>query len=99
MSVFDSPGGRHGFRKRVHVTEYYGKVGVGSPPQMFDLVFDTGSGNVVLPTVKCNEDVCVRHRRFQSKSSKTAVQLAYEDETPLEPGGAVVPVPPAIPKT
>lgn len=84
MSVFDSPGGRH--RKKVHVSEYYGKIAVGSPPQFFDVVFDTGSGNVVLPTVKCDEDVCVRHHRFQSKASKTAVQLAYEDETPLEPG-------------
>lgn len=84
MSVFDSPGVGH--RKRVHVSEYYGRIAVGSPPQMFDVVFDTGSGNVVLPTVKCTEEVCVRHHRFQSKVSKTAVQLAYEDEEPLEPG-------------
>lgn len=84
VSVFDSPG--HGHRTRVHVTEYYGTIGIGNPPQNFEVVFDTGSGNVVLPTVKCTEDVCVRHHRFQSKASKTAVQLAYEDETPLEPG-------------
>jgi len=84
MSVFDAPGSHH--HKRVHVSEYYGKIAVGSPPQLFDVVFDTGSGNVVLPTVKCTEDVCVRHRRFESKASKTAVQLAYEDETPLMAG-------------
>mmetsp|Transcript_110112 Transcript_110112/g.200316 ORF Transcript_110112/g.200316 Transcript_110112/m.200316 type:complete len:524 (+) Transcript_110112:128-1699(+) len=90
VSVFDSPApvvpGHKRHRKKVHVTEYYGKVAVGDPPQVFDVVFDTGSGNVVLPTVKCSEEVCVRHRRYQSAGSRTAVQLAFEDETPLEPG-------------
>lgn len=88
ISVFDSPAppGEPRHRRRVHVSEYYGRIAVGSPPQLFDVVFDTGSGNVVLPTVKCSEDVCVRHKRFQSKMSKTSVQLAYEDETPLEAG-------------
>jgi hypothetical protein len=84
ISVFDSPSPRH--RRRISVTEYYGEVGVGSPPQTFNVVFDTGSGNIVLPTVKCLEQVCMRHRRFQSSNSKSAVQLAYEDETPLEDG-------------
>lgn len=53
---------------------------------MFNVVFDTGSGNIVLPTVKCHEQVCMQHRRFQSAASKSAVQLAYEDETPLQDG-------------
>jgi hypothetical protein len=68
------------------VTEYFGEVAVGSPPQVFNLVFDTGSGNIVLPTVKCHNEVCMQHRRFQSASSKSAVQLAYEDETPVADG-------------
>lgn len=70
----------------VHVTEYYGKIAVGSPPQIFDVVFDTGSGNIVLPTIKCEEEVCSRHHRYRSGTSKTAVQLAYEDDTPLAKG-------------
>lgn len=84
VTVFDVPGGeRH---RRIHVTEYYGRIGIGDPPQPFDVVFDTGSGNIVLPTVKCSDDACFKHRRFHSESSLSAVQLASEDDTPLEPG-------------
>lgn len=82
----DAPAGTHRDRRKIHVTEYYGKIAVGSPPQLFDVVFDTGSGNVVLPTVKCKDEVCTRHRRYKGESSKTAVQLAYEDDTPLQSG-------------
>ena len=31
-------------------SEYYGQVSVGSPPQTFLVVFDTGSGNLLLPS-------------------------------------------------
>jgi len=84
LTVFDNPTPLH--RRKVSVTEYYGEVAIGSPAQIFNVVFDTGSGNVVLPTVKCKEQVCIQHRRFQSAASNTSVQLAYEDETPLEKG-------------
>lgn len=90
LAVFESPAGptipghkrRH---HRIHVTEYYGKVAIGNPPQEFDMVFDTGSGNIVLPTAKCYDEVCTRHRRFQSARSRSAVQLANENEDPLDP--------------
>jgi len=73
-------------RRQIHVTEYYGKIAIGSPPQLFDVVFDTGSGNIVLPTIKCSDEVCTRHRRFRSEASASSVQLAYEDDTPLAKG-------------
>lgn len=72
--------------KKMHVTEYYGRILVGSPPQAFDVVFDTGSGNIVLPTVKCGDEACIKHRRFHSADSSSALQLAYGDETPLADG-------------
>jgi hypothetical protein len=81
----ESPETHHG-RRQVSVTEYYGRIAVGSPPQLFDVVFDTGSGNIVLPTVKCNDEVCARHHRYRSESSTSALQLAYDDDTPLEKG-------------
>jgi hypothetical protein len=88
--VFDSSfeSSQPGIRKhrRIHVSEYYGRISVGSPPQQFDVVFDTGSGNIVLPTVKCSDEACSRHRRFRSNHSKTAIQLAYDDGTPLPLG-------------
>mmetsp|Transcript_56485 Transcript_56485/g.104593 ORF Transcript_56485/g.104593 Transcript_56485/m.104593 type:complete len:515 (-) Transcript_56485:107-1651(-) len=88
VSVFEAPRepGQRGVRA-IHVSEYYGKVAVGKPPQYFDVVFDTGSGNIVLPTIKCREEACQKHRQFQSKASTSAVQIAFEDGTPLQAGG------------
>jgi len=79
--LLDAPRGH-----QVHVSEYYGRVEMGDPPQAFDVVFDTGSGNIVLPTVKCDDDACHDHRRFASQDSRSAVQLALEDGTPVRPG-------------
>lgn len=87
ISIFDSSVQRSdGTRvtKHVHVTEYYGTVLLGEPAQSFQVVFDTGSGNIVLPTTKCSDEACEKHRRYQSKDSKTGVQLAYQDDTPLQ---------------
>lgn len=83
VTLFDSGVGGH---HRLHVTEYYGRVSFGNPPQEFDMVFDTGSGNIVLPTAKCSDEACQSHRRFVSKDSTTAAQLAYDDGTPMQPG-------------
>ncbi|KAJ2665137.1 hypothetical protein IWW48_000404 [Coemansia sp. RSA 1200] len=49
--------------------EYYGEVGVGSPPQIFKLDLDTGSGDVWLAGEQC--DVCSRHKKFSPKKSST----------------------------
>ncbi|KAJ2163121.1 hypothetical protein GGF46_000050 [Coemansia sp. RSA 552] len=49
--------------------EYYGEVGVGSPPQKFKLDLDTGSGDVWLAGEECS--VCGRHKKFSPKKSSS----------------------------
>ncbi|KAJ1932388.1 hypothetical protein EC988_009476, partial [Linderina pennispora] len=49
--------------------EYYGEVGVGTPPQMFKLDLDTGSGDVWLAGQECK--VCSRHKKFDPDRSST----------------------------
>jgi len=61
--------------KIVHKTAYYGKVGIGMPRQSFTVVFDTGSGNLMIPSTYCHSHACTMHKRFDRKSSSTAEDL------------------------
>merc|ERR1719217_1574326 len=58
----------------VHKTEYWGSIGLGTPSQTFTVIFDTGSGNLIVPGTNCSSLPCLQHRRYdQSKSSSGAV--------------------------
>mmetsp|Transcript_33291 Transcript_33291/g.89115 ORF Transcript_33291/g.89115 Transcript_33291/m.89115 type:complete len:446 (-) Transcript_33291:91-1428(-) len=59
----------------VHKTAYYGQVEVGTPKQSFTVVFDTGSGNLMLPSTYCESRACTMHKRFSRSDSATAEDL------------------------
>ncbi|KAJ1165440.1 hypothetical protein NDU88_005868 [Pleurodeles waltl] len=46
--------------------QYYGEVSVGTPPQNFTVVFDTGSSNFWVPSAYCISEACRPHERFKS---------------------------------
>jgi saccharopepsin len=57
-------------------TTYWGVIDVGSPvPQQFRVVFDTGSGQVVVPASTCESDACLVHKRFNMSASQTSVPI------------------------
>lgn len=58
-------------------TSYSGILSVGTPSQEFRVVFDTGSGNIVLPAAECKSEAClVEHRRrFNMSASSTSVAV------------------------
>jgi len=66
--------------KSAQQTEYYGEVSVGTPPQNFLVVFDTGSGNLLLPSTECSSEGCTRHMRYDPSRSNTSDQIAYAEK-------------------
>lgn len=58
-------------------TQYYGEVGIGNPPQPFQLIFDTGSANTWVYESHCISEACIvpHRKRFVKESSSTYKSL------------------------
>lgn len=51
-------------------SEYYGPVSVGTPEQVFNVIYDTGSSNLWVPSSLCISKACKTHHKYdKSKSS------------------------------
>jgi len=65
-------------------TSYSGVITLGVPAQEFRVVFDTGSGHVVVPAAGCQSESCLVHKTYNLLDSATAVAIR-SDGSPLEP--------------
>jgi len=64
----------------MHALQYYGDVEIGSPPQKFTVIFDTGSGHLLVPSAVCESDACTAHKKFAAHNSSTYMPVGWADE-------------------
>merc|ERR1719487_781351 len=62
----------------IHKTAYWGTVKLGTPAQEFKVIFDTGSGNLILPAKSCSMAGCNPHKKYSPKASSTAAAVVNE---------------------
>merc|ERR1719188_2236873 len=63
----------------VHKTAYWGSISIGTPPQEFQVIFDTGSGNLIVPSTECTVPGCKPHRKYNQGQSNTASSVQNEN--------------------
>jgi len=60
---------------------YVGTISVGTPGLPITVIFDTGSGHLILPSMYCKSEACRVHTRYRRSSSSTGRDINFNGST------------------
>jgi len=66
---------------------YVGTISVGTPGLPMTVIFDTGSGHLILPSMYCKSEACRVHTRYRRSASVTGRDINFNGST-VTPGGS-----------